>query len=31
LRDGQLIKPVDKQNRPVVLSSPPAAKDPGVR
>ncbi|MSQ97680.1 MAG: efflux RND transporter periplasmic adaptor subunit [Xanthomonadales bacterium] len=31
LRDGQLIKPIDQQNRPVVLSAPPAAAEPGVR
>jgi len=31
LRDGQLIKPIDKQNRPVVLSGPPAVTEPGVR
>lgn len=28
LRDGQLIKPIDKQNRPVVLSGLPAAAGP---
>ncbi len=31
LRDGQLIKPIDKQNRPVVLSGPAAVPEPGVR
>jgi multidrug efflux system membrane fusion protein len=30
LRDGQLIKPIDKQNRPVVLSVTPVAQDPGA-
>jgi len=31
LNDGQLIKPIDNQNRPVVLSGPSTAADPGVR
>jgi multidrug efflux system membrane fusion protein len=31
LNDGQLIKPIDNQNRPVMLSGPSAAADPGVR
>jgi len=31
LRDGQLIKPIDKQNRPLVLSGPQAVTEPGVR
>jgi multidrug efflux system membrane fusion protein len=30
LQDGQLIKPIDKQNRPVVLSVTPVAQDPGA-
>ena len=31
LRDGQLIKPIDKQNRPVVLSGSASEAKPGVR
>jgi membrane fusion protein, multidrug efflux system len=31
LNDGQLIKPIDNHNRPVVLSGPSTAADPGVR
>jgi multidrug efflux system membrane fusion protein len=30
LQDGQLIKPIDQQNRPVVLSVTPVAQDPGA-
>jgi multidrug efflux system membrane fusion protein len=30
LRDGQLVKPIDQQNRPVVLSVTPVAQDPGA-
>jgi multidrug efflux system membrane fusion protein len=31
LHDGQLIRPIDNQNRPVVLSGPSSTTDPGSR